>query len=78
MRTISLKSSEELIQHYHNNGGQHTTIKEGVLGLGKVVCYGEGLKTTIITEYFINPWASGHKVRMYNTTPKKYKQYINN
>lgn len=75
MANITLKTAEDIIQQYINKGGYITTIENGVLGLGKILCFGEGLKTSLITEYFINSWASGHKIRMYNKTPKKYEKY---
>lgn len=72
-RYISLEACENLIKRYLEKGGTVTTIEEGVLGLGKVVCKGDGLKTSVIIEEYINAWSSSHKVRMYNKCPKKYE-----
>lgn len=67
---------EELINRYIEAGGEAVTIEEGVLGLGLVVCFGEGLKTAIINEVYINCWSSGHTIRMYNKMPKKYEKML--
>jgi len=79
MKNYSLKSCEKLIDNYVNVAcGQCTVIEEGVLGLGKVLLHGvDGIKSYVITEYYINAWTSGHKVRKYNTLPKKYEAMIN-
>jgi len=80
MKNYSLKYCENLIDRYINEyKGEILTITEGILGLGKVILYNaDGKKSIVITEYFINSWTSGHKIRMYNKLPKKYKQIINN
>lgn len=80
MKNYSLKYCENLIDKYINEyKGEILTITEGILGLGKVILHNaDGKKSIVITEYFINSWTSGHKVRMYNKLPKKYKQIINN
>lgn len=79
MKNFSLNYCENLINIYVNEfGGQITQINEGVLGLGDLILHGaEGKKTIVINEYYINSWSSGHNVRMYNTTPKKYQKIIN-
>lgn len=65
-----------LISQYSEKGGEVITIDEGCLGYGFMIMFGEGLKTTIVKEVYINEWSSGHTVRMYNKMPKKYKQLI--
>lgn len=65
-----------LISQYSEKGGEVITIDEGCLGYGFMIMFGEGLKTTIVKEVYINEWSSGHTVRMYNKTPKKYEQMI--
>lgn len=65
-----------LIAKYHDKGGEAITIEEGTLGYGFMIMFGEGLKTTIVKEVYINEWSSGHTVRMYNKMPKKYAQMI--
>lgn len=74
--TYTLSACEELINRYIDNGGEVYTLEEGVLGLGLTVCFGEGLKTAIITERYVSPWVSTHTIRMYNKMPKKYEQMI--
>lgn len=67
---------QNLIGRYIDKGGESVTIQEGTLGYGKMILFGEGLKTAIIEEVSLNEWSSGHKVRFYNKTPAKYLQYI--
>ena len=71
----SLSDCEKLISKYIEIGGNVTIIEEGVLGLGTVICTAKDKKTTIIKEFFINSWQSGHNIIMYNKTPKKYLNY---
>ena len=65
-----------VIGKYVEMGGEVCTIEEGSLGYGLTVCYGDGLKTCVITEVYLNCWSSGHKVRFYNEMPKKYEELI--
>jgi hypothetical protein len=78
MRNYSLKDCEKLIDAYLNEfGGELIQISEGVLGLGYLLLHGaEGKKTIIINEYYVNAWTSGHDIKMYNKTPKKYQKLI--
>ena len=73
MTTYTLQSCENLIEKYINAGGIVEQLEDGCLGLGKILLTAEGKKTTIITEVYLNAWSSGHTVRMYNKTPKKYQ-----
>ena len=77
MRLVSLKYVDNLIEKYMSKGGQMYTINEGSLGYGDVILFGEGLKTCIVNEVFLNPWSSGHKIRFYNKMPKKYNDILN-
>ena len=77
MKTFySINSIETLIGRYIERGGQVITAIEGSLGYGTTILHGEGLKTAIIQEHYINEWSSGNTVRMYNKTPAKYQQLI--
>ena len=76
MKLYSTKAVDSLINQYIDKGGEVTEIEEGVLGHGHLVLHGAGLKTTIVKETYINHWSSGHKVRSYNETPKKYQSVI--
>jgi len=69
----SLKDCEKLIDKYIERDGEIRTIEEGCLGLGVVVLEAPNYKTVVIKEFYINEWTSGHKIRMYNKTPKKYQ-----
>lgn len=48
------------------------TLQEGTLGYGNMVLMCDGFKTAIIQERYLNCWSSGHTIRLYNKTPKKY------
>lgn len=74
----TLGACEDIINQYIDAGGEVYTIEEGVLGLGLVVCFGEGLKTCIIQERYLNEWSSGHTIRFYNKMPQKYAAMIEN
>lgn len=41
------------------------------------ILQGDGLKTVIIKECFLNEWSSGYTIRLYNKTPAKYEKIIN-
>lgn len=74
---IDLKSGEEFIKRYIDNGGEVYIADEGVLGLGTIILYDydhkHNLKEYIIQEYYLNEWSSGHKLKEYkNGLPKKY------
>lgn len=75
-KIYTLTACENLMDKYHEAGGECITVEEGTLGLGTVICFGDGLKTTIITEVYLNEWSSGHKIRMYNKMPKKYENML--
>lgn len=74
----NLDACEKLIERYQNyEGGQVTTISEGVLGLGVTLLHGAtGKKTIVIREKYINPWQSGHSITKYNKMPKKYQNWL--
>ena len=73
----TLESCNNLMQKYYDKGGNCVTVREGSLGLGTVVCYGDNLKTSIIQEHFVNSWSSVHTIRMYKKMPKKYEELVN-
>lgn len=58
----NLKSCENIIRAYYKNGGLIEEEWEGVLGLGRVVCSGDGMPTVIIQERYLNPSQSYHTV----------------
>ena len=74
--TYTLNACEELIELYRKHGGHAVTLEDGCLGLGLVMCFGDGLKTTIIKEKYVNEWTSVHTIRSYNDMPKKYEQLL--
>lgn len=52
------------------------TLQEGSLGYGVMVLKCDGFKTAIIQERYLNCWSSGHTIRLYNKTPKKYLMLV--
>jgi len=72
MKLYLASEVDKLIVNYLERGGELHEIDEGVLGHGKIVLTGEGLKTAVVKEVYINEWSSAHKVRFYNETPAKY------
>lgn len=73
MKLYGYKEIENLINRYIKKGGEMYEIKEGTLGYGELLLYGEGLKTIVVKEVYINSWSSGHSIRRYNKIPKKYE-----
>jgi len=73
MKLYSSSAVDKLIANYIERGGETTELDEGVLGHGHLVLTGDGLKTAVVKEVYINEWSSGHKVRFYNETPAKYR-----
>ena len=78
MANYTLETCKNLIEKYANqHGGEITTVREGVLGLGTVVLHrAEGKKTYVINEVYVNAWVSAYTVRSYNKIPKKYEKLI--
>jgi hypothetical protein len=72
MKLYTIEACEKLIHHYIEHNGEIKTLEEGCLGLGKLLLTAPSLKTIVIQEVYINEWSSGHKVRIYKKTPKKY------
>ena len=71
------KSVDKLVDKYYQKGGEVITIEEGcLLDYGLAICFGDNLKTCIITEIYLNEWSSAYKVRFYNKCPKKYAKMI--
>ena len=67
---------EKLVQNYVDKGGDVTEIEEGSLGYGFLILHGEGLKTIVVKEVYLNAWNSGHSIRCYNKCPKKYAKLL--
>ena len=76
MKLIDNNYIETLIKKYFDKGGEVWTLKDGGLGYGLLMLCGQGLKTTIIKEVYLNEWSSGHTMRMYNKTPIKYEKML--
>lgn len=76
MQLYGCEAVQNLIDRYFDRGGEMYEIQEGVLGYGELILYGEGLKTTIVKEVYLNEWSSGHTIRMYNKMPKKYEMVL--
>ena len=76
MKLYSCDAVADLISRYYAAGGDVLEVKPGTLGYGLTICTGEGLRTFVIEEVYVNSSSSGHKVRGYNSTPVKYKKMI--
>lgn len=78
MTLYSCSQVSDLIESYINKGGCMYEISEGTLGYGEIILYDNNnkLKTVIIKERYINEWSSGHSIRMYQKTPKKYQKIL--
>lgn len=72
----SCSAVENLISRYVAKGGEYAEVVPGTLGYGTTILYGDGLKTIIVQETYINAWSSGHKIRMYNKCPAKYAKML--
>lgn len=58
-----------LIQTYVDADGEVVTLDDGVLGHGRLLLTGEGLKAALVQEYFVNSWTSLHTVTLWNELP---------
>ena len=76
MKLYSVSAVDRLIERYTENGGDVVQVKDGVLGHGTLILTGNGLKTTIIKEVYLNDSSSGHTARTYNEMPSKYKELV--
>lgn len=76
MALYTCKEVQMLIDLYFDKDGSMAIIDIGSLGYGFRILYGEGLKTTVIKEKYLNEWSSAHTIRMYNKCPKKYEDLI--
>lgn len=75
MYTIS--QINQLINQYTDKGGELYPVEEGcLLDYGLAILKGEGLKTIIIKEKYLNEWSSAYTLRLYNKTPKKYEKIL--
>ena len=76
MKLYTLNAIDTLINKYIESEGSILTLEKGSLGYGHLLLVGNGLKTCIIKERYLNESSSGHSVRFYSETPKKYQALI--
>ena len=76
MKLYDSSTVDKYLNEYVKRDGEIHQIEEGTLGHGLLVLTGHNLKTTVIKEVYINEWSSGHSIRKYNVTPKKYQEMI--
>ena len=76
MKYYNIEVCKKLIEKYTNKKGMILTLEESKHGLGTVICYGNGLMTTIIREKHINESNVNYTIRMYMKMPKKYEKWI--
>ena len=73
------KEIDKFIERYSSfENSTVIQIREGILGSGDWICTAPNKKTAIIKEIFLNEWNSTHTLKLYNKTPKKYINLINN
>jgi hypothetical protein len=73
------KEIDKFIERYSSfENSTVIQIREGILGSGDWICTAPNKKTAIIKEIFVNEWNSTHTLKLYNKTPKKYINLINN
>ena len=77
-KLYALSAVRQTIDAWIEAGGQVDTVQEGTLGYGLTICHGDGLKTAVITEVYLNSQSSAHKIRFYNEMPKKYQAMLDN
>jgi len=77
-KLYALSAVNQTIDAWIAAGGQVDTVEEGCLGYGLTICHGDGLKTAVITEGYLNSQSSAHKIRFYNEMPKKYQAMLDN
>ena len=70
------KAIERLVQLYIDKGGEVAVVEEGCLGYGFLILHGDGLKTAIVKEVYLNDHESAHTIRKYNKCPKKYAKLL--
>lgn len=73
----SCTAVENLARRYYEKGGEVIEVVPGSIGYGITIMYGEGLKTTVVKEVYVNEWSSAHKIRTYKKMPEKYRQMLN-
>jgi hypothetical protein len=78
MKIYTNEVVQNLIDNYIKKNGEVIEVVEGCLGYGTTICFGDGLKYTIIQEVFLNHWSSGHTIKMFNKMPKKYEKLLIN
>lgn len=77
MALYSLEAIQKLIAKYEKetNGNFELYTINGSL-LDNYIITGEGLKTVIVKEKYLNCWSSCYTIRIYNTIPSKYAKVI--
>lgn len=76
MKLYTSTAIDNLIEWYEMQCGDVTQLEEGVLGHGLLILRGDGLKSVVVQEVYINEWSSGHKITRYNVLPKKYQTML--
>lgn len=77
MNHYTLATCENLMQQYIEADGFCEEVEEGTLGLGLVICYGDGLKYAVIHEVYETTWTSTHTIQFYDELPTKYQDMLN-
>lgn len=79
MKLYSEEAVSKLAERYQAKGGEITPITEGsLMAYGLAILHGEGLKTAIVKEKYLNAWSSAYTCRVFNRMPKVYAEMLNN
>lgn len=77
MKIYTNSAVDFTVDRYIARGGEIAIIEEGCLAsYGLAILWGEGLKTCIIKEKYLNAWSSGSVMKFYNKIPKKYDKML--
>lgn len=73
MKLYSNHAVEKLEDRYKEKGGEVVVLKDGcLLKYGLAIFKGDGLKSAVVRDIYLNSWSSAYSVRFYNELPKKY------
>ena len=76
MTIYGYDSFTSVLEAYEKSGKDYQvyTLAGGLLD--SHILTGDGLKTAIFKEIYLNEWSSAYTIRLYNKTPKKYDTII--
>ena len=74
----TLSVAEALIQRCVDLGYELIEVEEGTLGLGHIILlsHDDDYMNVEITETYLGPWSSGHKIRKFSKISKRIQKLI--